>query len=239
MKEVKHVGIFGDSFAEHAPAPHWSGQLEQHYGCQVTCYGEGSSSVYYSYNVFKENFHKHDLNIFLSTSPSRYTKSVLTTDGKRTYVTAGSIDYLKLNNADKEQIIGYYESMDIDFMRDTASLMLHEVARLDPDVIFIPCFPDSITLRSNSLFGFTLCDLVELQIKLLTNNSNQNWGKFLINYADNAAPCLVGHLSAEMSNVVFQAIVNCIENNNYFYEIPKNITMMNFLDYYYTRRENK
>lgn len=74
------IGIFGDSFAQSIIWPadvhsrvgkSWSEVLSEKY--QVTNFGLGGSSTYYSYNNFVDSHSKFDKVIFISSQPGRIT----------------------------------------------------------------------------------------------------------------------------------------------------------------------
>ena len=62
---MTNLGIFGDSFA-HAYAPHIRNQAWMFHlpGYDPTIYALCGSSLFYSYQKFLDNHHKHEKNIF-------------------------------------------------------------------------------------------------------------------------------------------------------------------------------
>lgn len=65
------IGIFGDSFAERMSKHSWCEKLVCHLDADFDNFGLAGSDLYYSYNLFRENYKNYDLNIFIATGSSR------------------------------------------------------------------------------------------------------------------------------------------------------------------------
>jgi len=65
------IGIYGDSFAERMSENSWTVRLESLLGADITNYGLSGSDLYWSYNLYRQNYLKYDLNIFVATGSCR------------------------------------------------------------------------------------------------------------------------------------------------------------------------
>lgn len=77
MKQVT-VGIFGDSFADEnvfkdKPGLSWVEYLRNYYARDVKSYGKAGTSLYYSYELFLDNYKYYDKVIFVCTDLGRVT----------------------------------------------------------------------------------------------------------------------------------------------------------------------
>ena len=110
------IGIYGDSFAAHnglGVDHQWPIILGKNItGSNITNYAKSSTSVYYSYKQFLNNYHKHDINIFLVTNPYRYTKPFIDT---RREILLGSLHGVE---SYKKQNIKKLSSIDIKILDD-------------------------------------------------------------------------------------------------------------------------
>ena len=148
------LGIFGDSFADPDVGDPdlellaWPNLLRKHY--DVTNYGVGGSSVWYSYNQFIQHHHRYKQVIFLETYGGRLQTSILETEDSNYVVTninqldevreyiqhANLLTYeveRRLEAAKLWYIYLYNQQQDTELNR----LMIEEVQRVRPDVILV------------------------------------------------------------------------------------------------------
>lgn len=99
---IQKVAIYGDSFAEPHGHGHWYyPELEQ---CSwinllgkkydVTSFGKGSTSVYYSYDKFLSSYEKYDKIIFLVTDEFRWVTTTRINNEEKHINSLGSIDLI-------------------------------------------------------------------------------------------------------------------------------------------------
>jgi hypothetical protein len=171
------VGIFADSYGDHKPGANgitWVEMLEQTYKIDVENHSKSGSSVWYSYNEFKQHQHKYDKIVFLITGdgritvplPPKYTdiRLIHTTGHTRGFRNAMNNKeykndiYLK-NIADSlEKYYAYLHDPVKD--QEVNRLLCEEVRRTRPDTLFIPCFKNSVMVTGHSLW-----DIHEIDIK--------------------------------------------------------------------------
>jgi hypothetical protein len=153
-----NIGIYGDSFAfynKNCPEFNWTTILGKKFtDSTVNHYGKYSTSVYYSYKMFLDKYYKNDINIFLVTNPSRYTKTIKINNQELILAYINSVESYKKENIKNllpidvkilDDLIGWYISSDQEFLSTASELMINQIQALDNKVIFFPCFKDSLT----------------------------------------------------------------------------------------------
>ena len=164
------IGIYGDSFVEYNSAGHeyqWVTMLGKKIADgTVTNYGLSGTSVFYSYKQFLNNYHKHDINIFLVTNPNRYTKPIIDVEFQQKIFigTLNGFEDYKEKNIKKlssfdikilDDIMGWYRSTDEEFAVTASELMINHVQELDNKVILFPCFEESFTETQYKKYGIS------------------------------------------------------------------------------------
>lgn len=181
------IGIYGDSFAEtYHQSKHiaWFNLLAKFIpNAKITSHGKGGSSVFFSYNKFLQTHIKYDFIIFLVTDPIRYTKPV-NIDGDDIFPhSLREIEYLlrfqNISKSDKvllENLKHYYTTIaDEEYNVQMTELMLDQMEKIHPNIIFFPCFNNSLMKSRLSACGLTnnrnsMASIVEKQSKLLRIN---------------------------------------------------------------------
>ena len=159
------IGIYGDSFAEYnplAPNNHWGCFLKELTGAKISYYAKSATPIVYSYKKFIESHKDNDVIIFLVTDPFRYTKPIHIVD-KEIYVSyISTVEYCKEQYRDKlsisdksilDDINGWFRASDNDFLNLTAELMLLHMESMHSNIIFFPCFLDSIIDERYKKYG--------------------------------------------------------------------------------------
>lgn len=151
------IGVYGDSFAETYPGSKhlaWFNQLPKFIpGAKVKSYGKGGSSVFYSYNLLLQTHLNFDYIIFLVTDPNRYTKPIVIDGDPMFPHSIAEVEYLLRNKPVTpsqrkllESLKSYFiEIMDEDYNQQMAELMLMHIESINPNVLFFPCFPNSLS----------------------------------------------------------------------------------------------
>jgi|APCry1669189665_1035243.scaffolds.fasta_scaffold35591_2 hypothetical protein len=149
-----NLGIYGCSYTDTSfghPAyltpKGWPNLLSINHN--VTNYGKGGSSIYYSYNNFIKNHHKHEQNIFCITSPYRWHSPVVL-DKTEYFVNALSTiehrkyEFIKQNILTEsvqkklDALYLYYTELQNDvYDQNMSDLMLDRIKILRPDTIMI------------------------------------------------------------------------------------------------------
>jgi hypothetical protein len=221
---MKSIGIFGDSFTgvDYLPSYkyHWSSLLASNLGSDLTNYGKPGSSIYYSYKKFEQNYHKHDLNVFLVTEPSRYIKSVVLADGSIVYVPGiTALEHLKKNmyTRDVEALYGWFLASDDDFNNDMATLMVEKVHELDNNCIIIKSLTTAPIGNCTDVMPLSLTYLQGVQM----THFEQAFNYMKIGVENHNI--ISGHLLPEMNEILFKIILKKIETGVWDCKLPNHI----------------
>ena len=159
---MTNLGIFGDSFA-HAYAPHIRNQAWMFHlpGYDPTIYALCGSSLFYSYQKFLDNHHKHEKNIFCVTDSRRWPENVITDkygqeNGLPTFQSVDSfLKKKRLSDDEKEETIKRIEILkdlyfyfDNDFLFTFQNLIIKHIKEIRPDTLIISCFWEKDTKRN-------------------------------------------------------------------------------------------
>lgn len=226
---MKSIGIYGDSFTGITESPgfkfHWSSLLAQHYGLELTNYGLPGSPVYYSFNKFKDNFFKHDINIFLVSEPGRYFGKVLMNGNNEEFMPNLNClinEWDIISKPTAAHLEGWFLCSDDRYNSDMTDLMITYMKTLDPNTIFIPCFFSSISqeLRKNLGLGIEDClyKLQEKQANYFSFSANVLISKYEENH-----DIISGHLIPEINEFIFQVILKKINTGLWNWTIPNSI----------------
>ena len=182
--------------------------------------------------------HLYDLNIFLATSPCRYTKPVELTKSKYPYYLTSieQIDYMESNyELEPEDFIklksirGWFESVDVDYENDIFDLMLDKIESTR-NTIIVPC--------GSTSFNQARFDKYELDMDLHTLHSIWVRQRDLLGLEPNIflgkeKEILCGHLSPEwnifFANVLYKRITTGKWDYSGFYDVK----MEHPANYYY------
>jgi hypothetical protein len=146
------IGIFGDSFCAYSDEGTWPDYLKKHYtGANITCFGKAGSSLFYSYYLMKQNYHKFDKIVFCATEASRLTLPFAYYKNHCGISTlSDAISQLSQNvgwmySEEKENIAhsakAYYTHLEnVEFNEGIESFILDDIKRNFSDVLVIPCF---------------------------------------------------------------------------------------------------
>jgi hypothetical protein len=152
---VISVGIYGDSFADpYNPRLRNQAWMFHLSGYAPTIYSLNGSSMFYSYQKFLDNHHKHEKNIFCVTDCKRWPENVMINKhGKeKGFGTFKAIDeFLKDDNAKQgwDQIFlltkikilrELYFYFDNDYLSVFQQLMIKHIKEIRPDTLIISCF---------------------------------------------------------------------------------------------------
>ena len=153
---LKTLAIYGDSFADPSfgfdadptiQSQGWPLLLKEQYN--VTLYGQGGSSVYYSYNNFKQTQSLYDYIIFVETTSGRWHHPIIIDSIKYCYCNYNSLDLtekqLEVRNHLTPDIkhklaaikTWYLELLDLDHDEEMNRLMMAEIKNIRPDAIII------------------------------------------------------------------------------------------------------
>ncbi len=231
MKEMKSIGIFGDSFCGYQPNPsyekyHWAPLLGKYFNCEIKNYGQPGSSLYYSYQEFIKNYYKQNLNIFLVTNPDRYPVKVRTSKNVKEWVSnIRSLDYIKntsrIIDPPEVAIRGWFIASDLEYNREMSNLMIDKILNLDSTVIIFPCYFDSLNeemiIKLKLDKEMCMDSLQIIQAKAYDVSIETTWD-FL-----ESEELINGHLCPELNAVFFEIIKNRILTKKWHWDIPENI----------------
>lgn len=227
---MKSIGIYGDSFAGNPNhfgyRYHWSTLLAKEYGCEIKNYGLSGTSVYYSYKKFVNNFHKHDLNIFLVTEPGRYIQAVEFKNGSDEYIPslmALEHNYHEIMLPEPEHLRGWFMCSDSNYNSDITQLMIKDILSYKDNTVIIPCFPTSLSedilkkfklLKNNNLWHLQSyqTDLYRTDIYDLLSNNKENY------------KVISGHFIPEVNEIFYKILSMKIKNNIWNWEYPDRIS---------------
>jgi hypothetical protein len=150
------LAIYGDSFADPSfgfdadptiQSQGWPLLLKEHY--DVTLYGQGGSSVYYSYDLFKQTQSLYDHIIFVETTSGRWYHPIVIDSIKYCYCNYNSLDLTEKQLKSRNHLTSdikhkldaiktwYLDLLDLDHDEEMNRLMIEEIKRVRPDAIII------------------------------------------------------------------------------------------------------
>ena len=199
------IGIFGDSFAARPSNAHvpkdktfWVDVIGQVHN--VDNFGKAGTNLYWSYNLFKENYHKFDLVIFVVTGFGRYyipnadhhtVKHAfniaqienLLTNGKPGISKSGEDDSYSDHDLTILKTLRDYKLYVEDDIQSAVfhELLLDKIKSIAPNVILIPSWTGcldplkevhEIDLGYNGLLDVSLIDMnyCEISFQTITND---------------------------------------------------------------------
>jgi len=239
-----NIGIYGDSFAEYNPFGHnnqWPVILGKKFAdSNITNYAISGSSVYYSYKQFLNNYHKHDINIFLVTNPYRYTKPFIDTRREILLGSLHGVESYKKQNIKKlssidikilDDMIGWYIASDIDFLNTASELMINNVLTLDSKVILFPCFLESFTDAQYKNYGLHKEHVMNNYVKRIRTLLNLN---VEFNTWTSEVPTVMAqHLTPEFNEFVADFMHKKITEGIWDFSNFENIKLEHPSEYYY------
>lgn len=208
-----NVAIYGDSFGyeellfnEYHPniehiGKSWVTYLRSNYN--ITNFSKPASDLYYSYNLFLQNYKKYDKNIFLITAPGRlsikfsneyiHSHNVLSAIGKhkieknteKRKVLTAAIDYFNYIQDDNKDI-------------EVNRLLINELSKLDHKLLKIYCF------GADGLYNIT-------KLEDSTWNLKQTYTSL-----DNTLDLRYSHMTKENNYALYSIVKHSLENNTNF-----------------------
>lgn len=157
------IGVFGDSYAERRASNTWWGYLSN-YGHEVTCFGEGGSSIVWSAKQILDRAQNFDFIIWCVTSSNRITvwhRNNFT----ETYVHVLGTGGRFRDDPELQQKIEVTEKY-IQLAQDevdrefTAQCVVERVKQLVPNLLMVPCFARPVYDSVDSA-GFNLFELYQ------------------------------------------------------------------------------
>lgn len=245
------LAIFGDSFGS---SPNdilfdqwWPTKLAKLLEVkEYINYCRSETSFYFTYTNFVKHYRDNDINIVLVTNPHRYTKSVaLRAVSKSRSIIISNIhklEYLRKSNTlndEESQLLNYLEgwfiSADDNYMVTMHSLMLNHIISLDPNVILIPCFRDSIEDSILNMIGLDvvqhLYEVVRMQYKSLGAKKINTISEY--SEKDTIMSC---HFTPEVNDLVAKVVFERIKTGKWNWNFPENIKHNHTLEHYYEQR---
>lgn len=252
------IGVYGDSFASsHTQSRDiaWYNILKKLIPCEdVKSYGISGTSLWYSYKKFLETYQEFDTIVFLVTDPSRYTKTVRDdNEQNRFYCNLTGVEIeLKSTNLSQElkrtleNLRGWYISGDDEYNLQMSELMLRDMESKCKNIIFFPCFQNSMTKerielcklpnmslkvkKSTVSFTVNLLDVLTKQAQLLGLDSTT-----VVNERFERISC---HMTEEFNNFFAKVIAKKILNNVWDWSNFDNVKLKNNYNYYFNN-DNK
>lgn len=235
------IGLYGDSFAtSHIPdnPNSWYRILADRYNAELTTYAYGGTSVYWTYNNFLENYHKHDLNLVLITEPNRYTKkSVLPNAQYIPNLSNLELARSNLPNMTYEQkefardLEGWYKVSDEDFMQDMTDLMIQDMKSRFLNTIVFPCFSNSFTQdrnksmnMDNDVYLYKLCEYQTQQLKISDSKFSA---------MQEVKDTMCAHLGPELNKFLADVMYEGLLNTRWSFAGLENIKLQHPVTYYY------
>ena len=241
-----NIGIYGDSFAfynKNCPDFNWGNILGKKFtDSNVNHYGKYSTSVYYSYKIFLNNYHKNDINIFLVTNPTRYTKTININNQELRLGYITSVESYKKENIKNllpidikilDDLIGWYISSDQEFLSTVSELMINQIQALDNKVILFPCFKESFTNEQYKKYEISqehcMSNYLQ-QIKKLLNMNEPDVGPLEI------STIIAQHLTPEFNNFVADFMYKKITTDVWDFSNFENVKLEHPREYYYKQQ---
>lgn len=207
------IAIYGDSFGyedllfnEYHPniekiGKSWVSYLRKEY--EILNFCQPASDLYYSYNIFKDNYSKFDKNIFLITSSGRFSfkhnnqflhsHSIASAQGKL------KIEQSYHKKKALQAVIDYFEYLqDIDRDQTIDLLIKEDIYKLDPNVLTIECF------NENGLVNITKQEDIQWNAKLTYSA------------LDKVLDLRFSHMTKENNFILFQLVKECLTENKKF-----------------------
>jgi hypothetical protein len=250
MTSKKRIGIYGDSFAsdtfpyQSRDYPNWIDILRDTSKYKIKNHADAGTNFHYSYRHFLENYQQFDKNIVFVTDWGRIMMKSLRDSQTHRYVCSN--DYLTIKNKKiKDAVEQFYTYIfDDNFYYDIHYSMIDSIRYLDPNVILVPCFPNSILkdTKQYSLFDLSLEDFEHYGIKeerafrILRREETK-----IINGRSrelkDARRC---HLTVENNKMLANKILYMIENNETIFNLSATdyVKPKNSFDFYFDYRFN-
>lgn len=155
--------IYGDSYADASFGFYdsnynrytWATMLAQKLGAtHIDYHAASSSSFYHTYRTVQDSLcSNYDRIIVAVTEPTRYTRKLLATNGQ--YIHISGVNNLGiLPSRTRSSLMGWFDSMDIDFMSTAQELMINHVLTMHPTAILVPCFNSSFSPARKAASGW-------------------------------------------------------------------------------------
>lgn len=207
----------------------------------INVYSFAGSSLFYTYNKFKENCKKNDLNIVMVTGPTRYTKSLYLTSTKLTHVITSEpqIDNViqmhagKLTPADKNRLIflkGWFKSLDYDFCVEMQELMLEKMEAMHSNTIFYPCFSDSF---SKERFKKYKLDADKDHAHVMWHRQLELLNILSDNFSSQETLNMCGHMGPEFNEYFASVLYKKIKTGEWDHSGLLDVKLNNSLPFYY------
>jgi hypothetical protein len=238
-----NIGIYGDSFAHYNPTCpdfNWTTILGKKIaGSTVIHYGLSSTSVYYSYKKFLDNYHKNDLNIFLVTNPARYTKSININNKELLLSYINSVEFYKKENIKNlspidlqilDDLRGWYIASDQEFLTTASGLMISHMQALDNKVIVFPCFDNSFTIDQHKKYGIPKEHFMFNYV--LQTAALLNMDVYTLNHLE-IPTTIAHHLPPEFNQFVAECMYKKITTSVWDFSNFENIKLEHPKEYYY------
>lgn len=222
-----NIGIFGDSYGDDRTGElgyeSWVKLLSEKYN--VTNYSYTGSGLFYSYDLFEKNHHKHDKIIFLVSDIDRilmpeYTKL----DVSRHLTYNQSKVFAEKVSRDYELIVKYFELIhNSDFYLTAHRLMVENINRIRSDAIVYPCF------QFDYLKKFPLFHVTRFEDNFIGMNSDKRI-EFYNKGLRDSRTC---HMTEKNNYVVYEMFDSLL--NNIEFELNETILHKpdRKLEYYY------
>ena len=226
--------IYGDSFAESSfhfdPKPEldrlaWTTLLAQRLGAtSIDYYALGGSSFFYSYQRMQDTADQYDRAIVTVSEPNRYTKELA---GHRfTGPPLPNSRYPGVNFLTLRHLMGWFYSLDHDFMDTAQELMIRDIESRWPRTVIVPSFNTSfIPSRAAQWNNFSLTDISEEAHRLLGLEGSQS------HHERHSATGVLCHMPVEWHSTVADLIYNFLQTGSI--AVPP-LVLKQGLDNYYT-----
>lgn len=244
------IGVYGDSFADtysnkHSSHLAWYNQLPKLIpGSTVESFGLGATSLYFSYCKFLETYDQFDVVIFLVTENNRYTKKLYDIAGAdRYFPNMLQVEYFLQSSNTKskdkttlEFLKGWFMMEDAEYNAAMAELMIEKMTGLHKNLIFFPCFWNSLSEQQSLKYGIqpnhTMCDFYFLQTRDLLKVDQD------LNYLIENPELISCHFTEEFNTAIANAFTKKILTNVWDWSEVLNIkTLKHDKSQYYTTRE--
>jgi hypothetical protein len=204
--------IYGDSYADgnlqnlNLNNNSWATHLARRLGATTIDYhAAAGSSFYYTYQKILATQHNYDGIIVTVTEPMRYTKIL---EGNKFISGIDSVKTI-VNYKNRQDLMGWFTSMDLDFMETAQELMIQHILELYPKAILVPCFHYSFTPARRTASGwddFCLCAIGHEGVKAAglegTGHVNERGG----------IDGILGHIPADWHPAVAKMIKDHVVN---------------------------
>lgn len=250
----KTLAVFGDSFGASGNDSifdqWWPTKLAKKLDVKTyTNYCRGATSFYFTYTNFLKHHAENDINVVLITNPNRYTKSTrlpsVSTRSDSNITNLATLLEIRRSNTSVlnvedsktlDYLEGWFMAADDQYMYDMHVLMVKHIMDIDPKVILIPCFHNSMTDAMYKQLGLdktkNLYEVLCMQSRSFGSKKNIN---IISDYIERPE-AICCHFTPKFNDQVVEVVAERINTGQWNWNFTENIKHEHTLEHYYEQR---